>query len=94
MIAYSKTPVVRELLKDPDNAEKLKAAQSYTEYYYEGLDDWEGIYIGEWNTHCIVHNNPEIVGVTLREGEPLKELQDAMTSRKGLYNAGIIVSTT
>lgn len=92
LIAYSKTPVVRELLKDPDNAEKLKAAQSYTEYYYEGLDDWEGIYIGEWNTHCIVHNNPEIVGVTLREGEPLKELQDAMTSRKGLYNAGIIVS--
>ena len=31
LIAYSKTPVVRELLKDTANAEKLDAAQSYTE---------------------------------------------------------------
>lgn len=92
LIAYSKTPEIREVLKDPKNTEKLKAAQTYTEYYYEGLDNWEGIYIGEWNTHCIVHNNPNIVGVTLREGESLKALQDAMTSRNGLYNAGIIVS--
>lgn len=74
LIAYSKTPVVRELLKDVKNAEKIQAAQSYTEDYYAGLDNWEGIYIGEWNTHCIVHNNPDIVGVTFREGEPLKAL--------------------
>ncbi|MCI6553123.1 MAG: methyl-accepting chemotaxis protein [Lachnospiraceae bacterium] len=92
LIAYSKTPVVRELLKDTENKEKLNAAQSYTEYYYQGLDNWEGIYIGEWNTHCIVHNNSDIVGITLREGESLKALQDAMTSRNGLYDAGIIVS--
>ena len=92
LIAYSKTPVVRELLKDTENKEKLNAAQSYTEYYYQGLDNWEGIYVGEWNTHCIVHNNPDIVGITLREGESLKALQDAMTSRNGLYDAGIIVS--
>lgn len=90
--AYSRTPVVRELLKDTGNAEKIKAAQSYTDYYYKGLENWEGIYIGEWNTHCIAHNNPDMIGVTLRTGEPLKMLQDAMTSRKGLYNAGIIVS--
>lgn len=90
--AYSKTPVVRELLKDTGNAEKIKATQSYTDYYYKGLENWEGIYIAEWNTHCIVHNNPDMIGVTLRKGEPLKMLQDAMTSRKGLYDAGIIVS--
>lgn len=92
LTSYSKTPAIRELLKDPENQEKLNAAQAYTEYFYEGLDNWEGIYIGEWNTHCIVHNNPDIVGVTLREGDPLKALQDAMTSRNGLYDAGIIVS--
>lgn len=33
-----------------------------------------------------------MVGITLREGESLKALQDAMTSRNGLYDAGIIVS--
>lgn len=92
LTAYSKAPVVRELLKDVNNAEKLKAAQTYTEYYYKGLDNWEGLYIGEWNTHCIAHSNPDVVGVTLREGDSLKALQDAMTSRNGLYNTGIIVS--
>lgn len=92
LMAYSKTPMVRELLKDPNNAGKLKETQAYTEYYYEGLDNWEGIYIGEWNTHCIVHSNPNTVGITLREGEPLKALQEAMISRNGLYDAGIIVS--
>lgn len=90
--AYSRTPEVREVLKDAKNQEKLTAAQTYTEDYYKGLDNWEGIYVGEWNTHCIVHSNPQVVGVTLREGEPLKQLQDAMTSRNGLYDAGIIVS--
>ena len=92
LIAYSKTPAVRELLKDVNNTEKLDYAQKYTEYYFKGLDNWEGIYIGEWNTHCIVHSNKNVVGVTLREGESLKFLQDAMTSRNGLYDAGIIVS--
>lgn len=92
LTAYSKTPMVRDLLKDVNNQEKLSQAQAYTEYFYNGLDNWEGIYIGEWNTHCIVHNNPEIVGVTFREGEPLKKLQDAMIAENGLYNAGIIVS--
>lgn len=92
LTSFSKTPLVRELLKDVNNEELLREAQTYAEYYYAGLDNWEGIYIGEWTTHCIVHNDPAIVGVTLREGEPRKNLQDAMLSRKGLYDAGIIVS--
>ena len=92
LTAYSKTPVVRELLKDVDNPEKLQAAQTYTEYYYKGLDNWEGIYIGEWNTHCIVHSDKNVVGAVFRKGEPMKALQDAMTSKNGLYDAGIIVS--
>lgn len=92
MELYSRTPEIREVLKNPDNKKKLEAAQVYTEYLYSGLENWEGLYVGEWNTHCIVHSNPAVVGVTLREGDPLKALQDAMTSRNGLYNAGIIVS--
>ena len=92
LIAYSKTPTVRELLKDINNTEKLASAQTYTQDYYKELDNWEGLYIGEWNTHCIAHSNPKVVGITLREGASLKALQDAMTSRNGLYNSGIIVS--
>ncbi len=92
LTAYSKAPAVRELLKDVENPEKLKTAQEYTEYFYAGLENWEGLYIGEWNTHVIAHSNPDVVGIVTREGEGLKALQDEMISRGGLYDAGIIVS--
>lgn len=89
---FGKAPEVAELLKDPENPEKQKAAQAYCETYYAGLDNWEGIYIAEWITHIIAHSNPAIVGMVTREGEPLKQLQDAMIKENGLYNAGIIIS--
>lgn len=92
LTAYSKAPAVRELLKDVENPEKVKTAQEYTEYFYAGLENWEGLYIGEWNTHVIAHSNPDVVGIVTREGEGLKALQDEMISRGGLYDAGIIVS--
>ena len=66
--------------------------QSYTADYYSGLNNWEGIYIGEWNTHIVAHSNPKVIGMTTRKGDSLKALQDAMTQRNGLYDAGIIVS--
>lgn len=92
LIAYSKVPVVADLLKNPSDKEIQKTAQDFTVKYFEGLDNWEGIYIGEWDTHVIAHSNPEVVGITTREGDGLKALQDDMTKANGLYDAGIIVS--
>lgn len=92
LIAYSNSPEVIEFLLSPQDETKRTNAQDYTEKYYAELENWEGLYIGEWDTHVIAHSNPEIVGMTTREGEPLRQLQDEMTSRNGLYNAGIIVS--
>ncbi len=87
---FSNSPVVIDYLKERTNEEKRKRAQEYTENYYAKLDQWEGLYIGEWNTHVIAHSNPDVVGMITRKGEPLKELQTEM--EKGLYNAGIIIS--
>lgn len=92
LIAYSKAPVVAELLRAPQDARAVKAAQGYTENFYAGLEGWEGIYIAEWNTHVLTHSNPAVVGITTREGEPLKQLQDAMTAAGDIYNTGIIIS--
>ena len=78
LTAFSENSVVRDFLKNPKDAQKKKLAQAYTEKYYSELDNWEGLYIGEWNTHVIAHSNPKVVGMTTREGEPLKALQDAM----------------
>lgn len=92
LMAYSKAPVVAQLLRAPQDAGAVKAAQAYTENFYAGLEGWEGIYIAEWNTHVLTHSNPAVVGITTREGEPLKQLQDAMTAAGDIYNTGIIVS--
>ncbi len=89
---YSTDRIVADFLKNPQNEELRKAAQEYTENYYASLDNWEGIYIGEWNTHVITHSNPDVVGMTTRKGDSLKDLQNAMKNSDGIYNAGIIVS--
>ncbi len=92
LTAFSKADAVIEFLKDPSDEQKKLLAQEYTENYYAGLKDWEGLYIGEWDTHVIAHSDKQYIGMTTREGEPLKELQDAMTAAGGIYNTGIIVS--
>lgn len=92
LISYSKAPVVAELLRAPGDAGAVKAAQAYTEDFYAGLKGWEGIYIAEWDTHVLAHSDPAVVGITTRQGEPLKQLQDAMTAADGIYNTGIIIS--
>ena len=89
---FSKSPEIIDYLRDVSDTKKQKAAQEYTENYYAGLDNWEGLYAGEWDTHIVTHSNPEVVGMTTREGDALKQLQDAMTNAGGLYNAGIIIS--
>ena len=68
LIAYSKAPVVADFLKNPNDEKLQKEAQAYTEQYYSGLNNWEGLYIGEWNTHVIAHSNAAVVGITTREG--------------------------
>lgn len=92
LVAYSKSPEVIALLRNPEDETRQKAAQVYTKKYYAGLDNWEGLYVAEWNSHVIAHSNEKVVGITTREGEGLKQLQDAMSNESGLYNAGIIVS--
>lgn len=92
LISFSKAPCVEKLLKNPQNKSAQKEAQEYTESLYDSLDNWEGLYVGEWNTHIIAHSNPEVIGMTTRTGDGLKALQDAMIKENGLYNAGIIVS--
>lgn len=92
LITYSKAPCIAALLKDPDNRQLRQTAQQFTENFYKELTLWEGIYTADWNSHVLAHSNKDTVGITCREGDSLKALQDAMTQANGLYNTGIIVS--
>lgn len=92
LTAYSRAGEITELLLDPEDPDKTAHAQAYTELFSGDREYLEGIYASEWNTHVLAHTNPNVVGITTRQGDPLKALQDAMLAADGVYNTGIIIS--
>ena len=92
LTAFSKAPVIAELLKNPDNPAAVSAAQDYTEKFFAGLEGWEGIYVDDWNSQVLTHSNPGAVGMVMREGDSLKSLQDALKAADKAYCTGILVS--
>lgn len=92
LTAYSRAGEIRDLLSDPTDPGYTAAAQKYTESFSADIENLEGIYVSEWNTHVLAHTNEAVVGITTREGESLKELQDSMLAADGVYNAGFIFS--
>ena len=91
MHSFTTAPVVRDLLKDENNAELQERAEAYTLAYYGQLDNWEGVYVANWDSKVLTHPAPPVIGRVMREGDRLKELQNAMLAGD-VYNAGIIVS--
>ena len=90
---FGKSYDVRRVLLNEEDAQAQEQAQKYTMEYYNSLDNWEGLYIGNWDTTVLTYQNSEIIGKTLREGERLEELRNAMLdAQSGVYDAGIIVS--
>lgn len=92
LIGFGKSSVVRDFLKNPEDETKKKLAQAYTEKFYKGLDQWEGLYMAKLDTHIIAHSNPATIGLITRTGEPLQQLLHELETSERLYNAGMIVS--
>lgn len=92
LTAYSRAGEIQAILKNPTDPAAQAAAQAYTEKFSADVHNLEGFYVSEWNTHVLAHTNAAVVGITTREGDPLKALQDAMLAADGVYNTGIIIS--
>lgn len=92
LTAYSRAGEIQAILKNPTDEAAQAAAQAYTEKFSADVKNLEGFYVSEWNTHVLAHTNAAVVGITTREGDPLKALQDAMLAADGVYNTGIIIS--
>lgn len=95
--SFGNNSIVRNLLKDPDNAEYLAAAQKYTEDFSNTIDNVEGIYIANWDTKVLTHTNKNTVGMVTRPKDKNPEQYAALTnamlhSPNHLYTTGIIVS--
>lgn len=92
LLAFSKASEFKDYLRAVNDSQLQAAAQTYTERYSADLKNWEGIYLAEWHSHIIAHSNKNVVGITTREGEPLKALQSSILSATGVYNTGILIS--
>lgn len=92
LTAYSRAGEILDVLKNPSDEAAVAAAQAYTEKFSADVSNLEGLYVSEWNTHVLAHTNAAVVGITTREGDPLKALQDALLAADGVYNTGIIIS--
>ena len=90
--AYSKAGEILNVLKNPENKSAVDAAQKYTESFSADINNLEGLYVSEWNTHVLAHTNAGVVGITTREGDSLQALQDILLATDGVYNTGIIIS--
>lgn len=92
LTSYSRAGEILDIMQNPEDPEIVAAAQAYTEKFSGDIPNLEGVYASEWNTHVLAHTNANVVGITTREGDPLKALQDAMLAADGVYNTGIIIS--
>ncbi len=92
LVAFSKAGEVTDLLLNTNDAEALKAAQAYTEYFSKDISNLDGIYISDWETKVLSHTNPDVHGIVMREGDSLKQLQDSILAAGEVYNTGIVVS--
>ena len=77
-----------------ENYPSYPDAQQYTMDFYNTLDNWEGIYIGNFETRILAYSVPPVIGKVLREDPARRQdLMDSMNKDlNGVYNAGIIVS--
>lgn len=92
MEAYSTAPVIQQFLRNPQDEKLAVSAEEFTTRFFDSLEGWEGIYLADWNSQVLAHPAQPVVGKVMREGERLKELQDAMLGADGVYNVGIITS--
>ena len=90
--AFASAPAIVQALQNPNDTWAMAAAQKYTNEYFSKLSGWEGLYLADWNTKVLTHQNEGIIGKILREGDSLTSLRNSILGANGVYNTGILTS--
>ena len=91
MAAFGLSSDVRNCLTTQDPA-VIERGQKYTEEFAAIKGIFEGLYIATPDTHVLTHTNRNVVGITTREGDSLKEFQQTILAGPELTNLGIMES--
>lgn len=89
LMGFAQAPEIKTVFQNTGNPDAVEELQKYTDAY-AGTGDLENIYVADYGSTVITSHVQGAVGLTLREGASLKQLQDAIA--KGIYNAGIMTS--
>ena len=90
LIGYAQAPIMADTLQNTADTSGTAALQEYTDAYAATGDNLENIYAADYNSTVTASYVQGAIGLTLREGDALKQLRDALS--KGKYNAGIMAS--
>ncbi len=90
--SFSAASEITQLLRYPDIVTSVASAQNYVVQYTDSLNGWESVYVCDWNSKVLAHRNTDMVGVTIREGDSLASLQNAMLAADGVYTGNILLS--
>lgn len=89
---FSHDEAVVNLLKNPNDKEAIKKAQAYVDIFAEGEKNIEGLYVASMETYTYVHNNPESINKTFREGAALIQLKDQLLAHDDAFCTGIAMA--
>ncbi len=90
LVGYAQAPVLAKALQKTEDGALAAELQEYTDAYAVTGDNLENIYAADYNSTVIASRVQGVIGVTLREGDALKQLQNAIA--QGMYNTGIMAS--
>lgn len=88
MTAFALGSEVHDLLGSPDDPALQENAQRYKEDFAGVKGIFEGLYIATPDTHVLTHTDSNVVGITTRSGDSLKEFQNTILAEPKLTNLG------
>lgn len=92
LVGYGQSTELREALLHPEDADIVAKAQAYTKSYGAVNENLENIYLADYGSTVLVSFVEGPIGVTLREGDALKQLQDSVFAGTGIWNTGVMAS--
>ncbi|MDE7297370.1 MAG: Cache 3/Cache 2 fusion domain-containing protein, partial [Lachnospiraceae bacterium] len=90
LVDYAQASELLRLFENPGSETAARELQEYTERYAAVGENLENIYASDWNSTVVASRAQHMIGVTLRQGESLAQLQAGLS--RGMHNAGIMAS--
>ncbi len=92
LIGYGQSLELKQSLLKPDAADVIADGQGYTDNYAAVNPNLENIYLADYNSKVLTSFVKGPIGKTLREGDALQQLRDAVFDSNEIWNTGIMAS--